>query len=306
MVNLKRKRSRPSRDDENIERVSEEVQHAPQTSTRRISAQLSIPRTSLLRILHGDLGLRPYRIQLVQRLHRGDKKKRLEFCKWLLDKCRSNSHFCELMIMSDEADFHLDGRVNKQNCRLWSEESPHLMDEIENFSPKVSVWCGIMKDCVIGPYFFEDNNQPVTVNATRYCQMIKRYLIPQLRRRNLSINKLWFQQDGSRPHWAKMSIELLKETFGNRVISKDGAVPWPPRSPDLTAPDFFLWGFVKNEVYAQKINSMEELKQKIRRSIRNINAETLNNVVHSISIRCKECVKRRGGYLENIIYKHQN
>jgi len=193
VVNLKRKRSRPSRDDENIERVSEEVQHAPQTSTRRISAQLSIPRTSLLRILHGDLGLRPYRIQLVQRLHRGDKKKRLEFCKWLLDKCRSNSHFCELMIMSDEADFHLDGRVNKQNCRLWSEESPHLMDEIENFSPKVSVWCGIMKDCVIGPYFFEDNNQPVTVNATRYCQMIKRYLIPQLRRRNLSINKLWFQ-----------------------------------------------------------------------------------------------------------------
>ena len=37
--------------------------------------------------------------------------------------------------MSDEAHFHLDGYVNKQNCRLWSNENPHIFVE-KPFHPK--------------------------------------------------------------------------------------------------------------------------------------------------------------------------
>jgi hypothetical protein len=32
---------------------------------------------------------------------------------------------------------------------------------------------------------------------------------------------------------------------------------WPPRSPDLTLPDFFLWGFLKERVYSNNPRSME-------------------------------------------------
>lgn len=34
-----------------------------------------------------------------------------------------------------------------------------------------------------------------------------------------------------------------------------------PRSPDLTSMDFFLWGFVKDEVYATKPKTIEVLKE---------------------------------------------
>ncbi|GFT30796.1 uncharacterized protein TNCV_759671 [Trichonephila clavipes] len=42
------------------------------------------------------------------------------------------------------------------------------------------------------------------------------------------------------------TIDLLKDTFGDRLISRFGPVNWPPRSCDLTPLDYFLWGYVKS------------------------------------------------------------
>ena len=58
--------------------------------------------------------------------------------------------------MSDEAHFHLNGAVNKQNCRYWSPENPRIFHERPLHSPKVTVWCAVGKFGVIGPYFFEE------------------------------------------------------------------------------------------------------------------------------------------------------
>ena len=63
---------------------------------------------------------------------------------------------------------------------------------------------------------------------------------------------MWFQQDGATSHTARFTIDLLKGKFGERVISRNGPVEWPPRSCDLTPLDFFLWGHIKSLVYANK------------------------------------------------------
>ena len=42
---------------------------------------------------------------------------------------------------------------------------------------------------------------------------------------------------------------------------------WPPRYPDLTVPDFFLWGYLKSNVYASKPKTIDELKCNIRAEI---------------------------------------
>ncbi|GFW33789.1 hypothetical protein TNCV_4052381 [Trichonephila clavipes] len=41
----------------------------------------------------------------------------------------------------------------------------------------------------------------------------------------------------------------LKDTFGDRLISRFGPVNWPPRSCDLTPLDYFLWGYVNDEAH---------------------------------------------------------
>jgi hypothetical protein len=42
---------------------------------------------------------------------------------------------------------------------------------------------------------------------------------------------------------------LLERAFLGRWIGRDGPVPWPPRSPDITPLAFFLWGYVKGNVF---------------------------------------------------------
>ncbi|GFY27555.1 putative LOC100569746 [Trichonephila clavipes] len=59
------------------------------------------------------------------------------------------------------------------------------------------------------------------------------------------MKELWLQQDGATCHTARATIDLLKDTFGDRLNSRFGPVNWPPRSFDLTPLDYFLWGYVK-------------------------------------------------------------
>ena len=57
----------------------------------------------------------------------------------------------------------------------------------------------------------------------------------------------WFQQDGAPPHTVRETRRFLKQHFEGRFISLYDDVEWPPYSPDLTPPDFFLWGISRTE-----------------------------------------------------------
>ena len=72
-----------------------------------------------------------------------------------------------------------------------------------------------------------------------------------------------FQQDGAPPYWGLLVRGFLNETFPDRWIGRDGPIPWPPCSPDITPLDFFLWGYVKDIVYRTQIRDITDLKQRI-------------------------------------------
>ncbi|GFU38066.1 uncharacterized protein TNCV_4275731 [Trichonephila clavipes] len=97
---------------------------------------------------------------------------------------------------------------------------------------------------------FPDPMHPLTpeeieaqVNGDRYRAMITNFFIPELN--NHDVQELWFQQDGATCHTARVTIDLLKDTLGDRLISRFGPVNWPPRSCDSTPLDYFLWGLCK-------------------------------------------------------------
>jgi len=100
-----------------------------------------------------------------------------------------------------------------------------------------------------------------TVTLQCYTQMINEFLSPNLPPNN---GTLWFQQDGATAHMAVISIAALRRLFPQRVISCFIDVPWPPRSPDLTALDFFLWGYLKSKVYSNRPTDLHTLKENIR------------------------------------------
>ncbi|GFW92023.1 transposable element Tc3 transposase [Trichonephila clavipes] len=151
---------------------------------------------------------------------------------------------------------------------------------LENATQKLTVWCALWAGGIIGPYFFKnDEGHNVTVNGDRYRAMITNFFIPELN--NQDVQELWFQQDGATCHTARATIDLLKDTFGDRLISRFGPVNWPPRSCDLTPLDYFLWGYVKSLVYADKPQTLDHLEDNIRRVIADIRPQMLERVIEN-------------------------
>lgn len=225
-----------SRTDDNIERVMQSVRGDPQMSTRKRSSVLHLSRRSLQRILNLDLKLHPYKLQLTQELKESDFGARLAFANEMLNRF---SNF-DNILFSDDAHFHINGFVNRQNCRYWNSENPKLKHQKPLHSPKVTVWAAISGRGIIGPFFFVNaRGQNVTVNTERYVAMLEGFLAPELENSRIVNSRTWFQQDGATCHTSNDSMAVVKQMFPSRLISKRGDIPCPPRSPDLTPPDFF-------------------------------------------------------------------
>ncbi|GFW04564.1 putative transposable element [Trichonephila clavipes] len=117
----------------------------------------------------------------------------------------------------------LNGYVNKQNCRIWSEANPQVYVETPLHPETLTVWYALWAGGIIGPYFFKnDGGHKVTVNGYRYGAMITNFFVPELY--NHDVQELWFQQDGATCHTTRSTIDLLKDTFGDRLISRFGPV----------------------------------------------------------------------------------
>ena len=77
-------------------------------------------------------------------------------------------------------------------------------------------------------------------------------------------------QDGDPPHFSWFVTDVVNERFPDAWIGKGGPIPWPPRSPDLSPLDFFLWGYIKNTVYAEKIRNIQHLQDRITSAIETV------------------------------------
>lgn len=167
---------------------------------------------------------------------------------------------------------------------------------------KCTVWCGLWSGGIIGPYFFKDDDENnVTVNGARYRAMISNFLLPKIHELNLV--DMWFQQDGATCHTARETMDILLNEFGEQFISRFGPVDWPPRSCDLTPLDYFLWGYVKSLVYADKPASIQALEDNITRVIGEIPADMLEKVTQNWTSRMDHLKRSRGQHLHEIIFK---
>ncbi|GFW28834.1 transposable element Tcb2 transposase [Trichonephila clavipes] len=235
-------------------------------------------------------------------LHFKYDQARRRLVEWAQNEIAVVPDFHKRILFSDEAHFWLNGYVNKQNCRIWSEANPQVYVETPLHSEKLTVWCALWAGGIIGPYFFKnDEGHNVTGNGDRYRAMITNFFIPELN--NHDVQELWFQQDGATCHTARATIDLLKDTFGDRLISRFGPVNWPPRSCDLTPLDYFLWGYVKSLVYADKPQTLDHLEDNIRRVIADIRPQMLEKVIENWTSRLDYIRASRGSPMPEIIFK---
>ena len=83
----------------------------------------------------------------------------------------------------------------------------------------------------------------------------------------------------------------------DRIISKN---LWPPRSPDLTSTDFFLWGLLKSKVYRNTPRTIEQLKDAIRQEIQTVNVDNLGKkVFQNLEKRIQVCLDVKGDQFQH-------
>ncbi|GFV11443.1 putative transposable element [Trichonephila clavipes] len=189
-------------------------------------------------------------------IHQNDHQARRRFVEWAQNEIAVVPDFHKRILFSDEAHFWLNGYVNKQNCRIWSEANPQVYVETPLHPEKLT-----------------------------------------------DVQELWFQQDGAACHTARATIDLLKDTFGDRLISRFGPVNWPPGSCDLTPLDYFLWGYVKSLVYADKPQTLDHLEDNILRVIPDIRPQMLEKVIENWTSRLDYIRASRGSHMPKIIFK---
>jgi hypothetical protein len=273
-------------------------------SSSSIATSGGISQSSAWRILRNEFNLYPYKIVVGQVLTLRSKEERLAFCKQFLSNFKADETILNNIWWSDEITFPVHAIPNRQNCRFWTEQKCDVpIIEMPTFSRSITVFAAFNNRHILQPYFFEENGSPVTVNGERYREMIQQHLVPQLKQKRC-FSKAVFQQDGAPPHTAAETKILLSSIFSdNRVISKAFPMAWPAYSPDMTPCDFWLWNYVKTQVYADpQPTNLIDLKAKIKLVFKNIDVNILPSVIFDIIKRMTVCVNVNGAHLEHVLH----
>ncbi|GFW30274.1 putative DD41D transposase [Trichonephila clavipes] len=76
-------------------------------------------------------------------IHQKHHQARRRFVEWAQNEIAVVPDFHKRILFSDEAHFWLNGYVNKQNCRIWSEANSQLYVETPFHPEKLTVWCAL-------------------------------------------------------------------------------------------------------------------------------------------------------------------
>ena len=163
----------------------------------------------------------------------------------------------------------------------------------------VNIWAGIIGDHLIGPFLL-----PPRLNGPFYKVFQERILPTLLEDVPLIVQRqMWIQHDGAPAHFSIVSRDYLDAAFHGRWIGRGGPVPWPPRSPDLTPLDYFVWGHVKSLIYDTPVDNEFELLARILVAC-DVIRETpgiFERVRQSFFRRCNACIENGGRQFQHLL-----
>lgn len=303
-LNLNKGRSgrrRTTRNQLNVDQVRQLLLNQPTGISCRRNP-LNLPKTAFNDITRKDLKWHPYRIHVVQKLEPRDYQRRVRFCQWFSNQAHNVRFFTNLVI-GDEAIFQMNGTVNTQNVRCYAPNGQPPIDnkfEKSQCREKLHVWIGLCSNGqLIGPHFFNRN-----VNGRTYGEMLQHVAFPAVAHiYNLygeRFDGIWWFQDGAPAHGSLAIRRLLREKFQDRIVALHHPVEWPPRSPDLTPLDFFLWGYLKEKVFSTPPQDLPTLRRRIVDEVNELrqNPEMIRRSFGDMRRRADLCIRKNGCHVE--------
>jgi len=100
-----------------------------------------------------------------------------------------------------------------------------------------------------------------------------------------------------------LNQHLLQQWIGRGTDNDQMLLAWAPRSPDATPCEFYLWGYIKDQVYVPPLPaSIPELKVRIRTATETITADMLQTVWNELDYRVDVCRITKGAQRAPVRY----
>jgi transposase len=246
---------------------------------------ITISRYTAQKLLH-ELGLKARRTIKRPLLTREHKRRRLEFATahryWTAEDWKR-------VIFSDETV--ITARPSSTRSFVWMKTTKGLdprlvVPTVQGGGSKIMTWACITKYGFHDMVLHED-----TVNAERYIDTLREYLLPIINR-YFPRQCFLFQQDGASVHIAHAVTEFL-ETENVPLLE------WPPCSPDLNIIEN-VWHYLKLKLKKLRTaNSRDELWDNVLLTMHSMweaeMTKIINNLYESMPRRMAAVVAARGG-----------
>jgi inhibitor of nuclear factor kappa-B kinase subunit alpha len=277
-----------------VKAVKARFQRNPARSVRKMAKDMEIAQTTMRRIVHDNLKLRPYKFYKAHMLNARLKQARWVKCKNLLERY-ADDHV-QNILFSDEKVFNVEMKWNAQNNRIYavqpSDIPPNARLRQRTLHPaSVMVWAAVAMNGKSKLIFVDEG---VKLRATNYISDI---LEPHLKPlgRKLFGNRRWsFQQDSAPAHRAKVTQQWCGTNLPEFISTQD----WPASSPDLNPLDYCVWSRLEQLVCSKNYASISALKAALERGWASLDQQDIRAAVSSWRKRLRACVKQRGGHFE--------
>ena len=114
-------------------------------------------------------------------------------------------------------------------------------------------------------------------------------------REELDEEEQWFQQNDAPPHTTYVTMAWFREKFGEHLISCKAEMECAPQPPDQNPPDFFFWGFLKDNIYRCNTRTIAASKATLTEKIQAITREECAHYI-------QQFLQLNGGHLEYMLY----
>jgi hypothetical protein len=166
--------------------------------------------------------------------------------------------------------------------------------EHEHDTPKLNVWCALTSLFLTRPFIFEK----ATVTGASYWEHTEKLC------NHMVTMRVHLQQDKAPPHYANPVKAFLDQQFPSKWMGKGGPITWPPRSPDLTPSDFFLWEYKTDLVYHMDVQDMHNLLCQITATCKTYTGNAAKHLVRDGVL--SGCVRQPRVHMCISTEKHQN
>jgi len=267
-------------------------------SLRKAVQTISPTKTTMWRIVRHALKLRFHHFTSVQPSTNAHTAQRRKFCQWNLEQ---PSELVARVVWTDEK-FCLHQKPHRENDWIWSALDPHNICETNDRNDvKVMIFVALIDGRVpICHAFLDDDVNLTPVNCVCYLSLLQNTVWPRLQYM-ATRSPLWWMQDGAPPHCTISVLAFFNEKFQDQVISRRTANPWPAHSPDLKPLDFHFWAAAQNQVFKEKLDSIDSLVQYVICFAEGYSRDTNSKISRNVIERATLCLEAGSSHFQHIL-----